>query len=164
MFSFKMLLFALALTLLAVPAESWAPGSRRHSHSRGSTNFNYRNNLSGSSLRNLYNSPVRKAEVVRRPLRVWPLSRFAVGPISHSGVRVTLEDGSQWLIHKGNVNGADPQMSVTSADNMSSKWKTMETKEFNGRKSVADFVKAGGDTYDVRRANCHHATDAMMNL
>ncbi|TDH11229.1 hypothetical protein EPR50_G00058670 [Perca flavescens] len=161
-----MLLFALALTLLAVPGESWALGRRRHSNSRsrGSTNFNYRDNLSGSSLTNLYNSPVRRAEVVRRPLRVWPLSRVAIGKISHSGVRVTLDDGSQYLIHKGQNHGISSQTVVTSADNMSSKWKTMETREFNGRKSVADFVKAGGDTYDVRRANCHHATDAMMNL
>uniref|UniRef100_A0A8C9XGW0 Uncharacterized protein n=1 Tax=Sander lucioperca TaxID=283035 RepID=A0A8C9XGW0_SANLU len=159
MFSFKMLLFALALTLLAVPAESWAPGSRRHSHSRGSTNFNYRNNLSGSSLRNLYNSPVRKAEVVRRPLRVWPLSRFAVGPISHSGVRVTLDDGSQYLIHKGRNQGISSQTVVTSADNMSSKWKaTGQSRDFNGEKRVADFVAAGGRTYSLPLANCHHAT------
>ncbi|KAF1388537.1 hypothetical protein PFLUV_G00091290 [Perca fluviatilis] len=160
MFSFKMLLLAVAL--LAVPVESGdllTAGLNLPSNDDPLLSVIWDKVFDEFDLD--YDSPVVRADRVVRPVRSL---RSAYGPISHSGVRVTLEDGSQWLIHKGNINGADPQMLVTSADNMSSKWKTMETREFNRRKSVADFVRAGGDTYDVRRANCHHATDAMMNL
>ncbi|TDH11228.1 hypothetical protein EPR50_G00058660 [Perca flavescens] len=154
-----MLLFAVALTLLAVTVQSAPFGG-------GSTNFNYPDNLSGSSLRDLYNTPVQRAEVVKRPLRVWPLSLFTLGPISHSGVRVTLDDAesSQYLIHKGRNHGISSQTVVTSADNMSSKWRaTGESRDFNGEKRVTDFVAAGGETYSLPRANCHDATKAMMN-
>ncbi|KAF1388538.1 hypothetical protein PFLUV_G00091300 [Perca fluviatilis] len=159
MFSFKMLLFALTLTLLVVTVQSG-------SISGGSTNFNYPDNLSGSSLRNLFNSPVQRAEVVKRPLGVWPLSLFTLGPISHSGVRLTLDDAesSQYLIHKGRNHGISSQTVVTSADNMSPKWRaTGQSRDFNGEKRVSDFVAAGGETYSLPRANCHDATTAMMN-
>ena len=48
----------------------------------GTSNHNY--DLSGSDLRRLYNSPVYKAERMKRPLEG---TGFVLGPISHSGVR-----------------------------------------------------------------------------
>ena len=38
-------------------------------------------------------------------------------------LRVTLDDGSQWLIHKGDNFGRSSQTVVTPAHDMSSKWK-----------------------------------------
>lgn len=156
-----MLLCALMLTLLAVAVESgevfFGPviGNTVIEHSE------VRNTVDEyTDLDYAYESPVVRAEKVMRPIRSL---QSAYGPISHSGVKVTLEDGSQWLIHKGDT-GTDSQMVVTSAENMSSKWKSVEAKEINGRRTVAEFVKAGGDTYDVHGGNCHHATEAMMNL
>ncbi|XP_078027410.1 uncharacterized protein LOC144464452 [Epinephelus lanceolatus] len=159
MFSFRMLLCALTLTLLAVTVESGEfLGTAASIIDTVDDTLDLLDPESEES--GVHDFPVTRAEKVMRPIRSL---RFAYGPISHSGVKVTLEDGSQWLIHKRDT-GTDSQMVVTSAENMSSKWKSVETKEFNGRKTVGDFVKAGGDAYDVRRANCHHATDAMMNL
>lgn len=48
----------------------------------GTPNLNY--DLSGSDLRRLYNSPVFKAERMKRPLTG---TSFVLGPLSHSGVR-----------------------------------------------------------------------------
>ncbi|KAF1388535.1 hypothetical protein PFLUV_G00091270 [Perca fluviatilis] len=67
MFSFKMFLFALTLTLLACTVQSWSDGD-----------------LSGPELTRLYNSPVYEAERLKRPKGS---SSSAVGPFSHSGVR-----------------------------------------------------------------------------
>ncbi|XP_042345107.1 uncharacterized protein LOC121945148 isoform X2 [Plectropomus leopardus] len=144
----KMLLCAVTLTLLAVTVESFDYGE----------NENYDEDSDEDVS---FDSPVVRAEKVVRPLKAL---ESAYGPISHSGVKVTLEDGSQWLIHKRVDFAAGSQMVVTSAKNMSPKWKSVETKEVKGRKTVADFVKAGGDAYDILLANCHHSVDAMMNL
>uniref|UniRef100_A0A3P9CMA7 Uncharacterized protein n=1 Tax=Maylandia zebra TaxID=106582 RepID=A0A3P9CMA7_9CICH len=96
---------------------------------------------SKQGLTDLYNSPVYKAEWMVRP---------------HTGVRaVTLADGSQWLIHKGQDYGISSDTVVTSARHMSSAWK------FNGRKKVAAFVKRGGQTYNAL-FNCHVASITMM--
>ncbi|MBU7443562.1 hypothetical protein, partial [Paraburkholderia fungorum] len=88
MFSFNMLLSVLALTLLAVTVESSSGG--------GGSPPNHNYDLSGSALTRLYNSPVHHAERMKRPLEG---TSSWLGPISHSGVRVTLEDGSKYLIH-----------------------------------------------------------------
>ncbi|XP_078027412.1 uncharacterized protein LOC144464454 [Epinephelus lanceolatus] len=110
MFSFRMLLCALTLTLLAVTVES---GDYFYEDTPIDTVVEY------TYLDYAYESPVVRAEKVMRPIRSL---QSAYGPISHSGVKVTLEDGSQWLIHKRDT-GTDSQMVVTSAENMSSKWK-----------------------------------------
>ncbi|TDH11230.1 hypothetical protein EPR50_G00058680 [Perca flavescens] len=143
MFSFKMLLFALTLTLLAVTVQSWSDG-----------------NLSGPELTRLYNSPVYEAERLKRPKGS---SSSAVGPFSHSGVRVTLGDRSKWLIHKGMNYGTSSQTVVTRADYMSSNWKVVKTGNFQGRKTVGDFVATGGSNYDFLFDNCHWASIRMMN-
>ncbi|KAG8010911.1 hypothetical protein GBF38_013735 [Nibea albiflora] len=138
-----MLLLALTLTLLAVSVRSWSEG-----------------NLSGAELTRLYSSPVYKAERMKRPLGS---SSFMIGPISHSGVRVTLADGSRWLIHKGNNYGVSSQTVVTSARHMSSDWRVVKVGDFQGRKTVGDFVATGGSDYDLLFDNCHWASIRMMN-
>uniref|UniRef100_A0A8C6U8Q9 Uncharacterized protein n=1 Tax=Neogobius melanostomus TaxID=47308 RepID=A0A8C6U8Q9_9GOBI len=105
--------------------------------------------LSGADLKKIFNSPVYKAEWMVRPLRSLPV---VIGPISHTGVRVTLCDGSQWLIHKGHNYGTVSDTVVTTAKNMSNKWTVRE--DFEGKKTVSDFVKAGGGSYTLF-FNCH---------
>ena len=52
-----------------------------------------------AGLRRLYNERVTYAAHYWRPLGNLP--RWArAGPVSHSGVVVTLYDGSRWLVHK----------------------------------------------------------------
>ena len=143
MWSIRMLVSALALTLLAVSVGSWSDG-----------------NLSGAELTRLYNSPVYLAERMKRPLGS---SSFQIGPISHSGVRVTLGDGSKWLIHKGQNYGISSQTVVTKANQMSSDWRVVRTGNFQGRKTVGDFVATGGSNYDFLFDNCHWASIRMMN-
>uniref|UniRef100_A0A671VP67 Uncharacterized protein n=1 Tax=Sparus aurata TaxID=8175 RepID=A0A671VP67_SPAAU len=103
MCSFRRLLCALVLTLLPVSVESWSDGY-----------------LSGAELTRLYNSKVYKAERMKQPLGS---SAVIVGPLSHSGVRVTLGDESQWLIHKGANFGISSQTVVTTAKYMGSDWR-----------------------------------------
>ncbi|CAJ1061336.1 uncharacterized protein LOC124065402 [Xyrichtys novacula] len=124
----------------------------------GTPNHNY--DLSGSALTRLYNSPVYKAERMKRPLDG---TSFVLGPISHSGVRVTLADGAQWLIHKGDDYGVSSQTVVTDARHMSSDWRVVQTAEFNGRKTVADFVATGGSEYSLLFDNCHMGSNRMMD-
>ncbi|KAG9344998.1 hypothetical protein JZ751_009538 [Albula glossodonta] len=73
-----------------------------------------------SDLRRLYNSGVHKAERMKRPLDGMP---FSLGALSHSGVRVTLADGSQWLVHKGDNFGKSSQTVVVDTRHMSDKWR-----------------------------------------
>ncbi|XP_072536039.1 uncharacterized protein [Salminus brasiliensis] len=125
----------------------------------GNTNYNY--DLSKmSDLRKLYNSKVYKAERMTRPLE--GLS-FQAGKLSHSGVRVTLADGTQWLVHKGDGYGISSQTVVVHARHMASNWKIIETKNFGGSKTVSDFVKAGGTDYSLIFDNCHDASGRMMH-
>ncbi|XP_041843292.1 uncharacterized protein LOC121641292 [Melanotaenia boesemani] len=143
-------LCAAVLTLMAVSMETSSSGGQR-SHSF---------DLSGQRLTDLYNSQVYNAERMRRPKGSNP---SAVGPFSHSGVRVTLGDGSQWLIHKGDGYGISSQTVVTDAQHMSSAWEPISTRDFQGTKTVSDFVKAGGPNYNVLLDNCHLGSRRMMN-
>ncbi|XP_056114427.1 uncharacterized protein LOC130090838 [Rhinichthys klamathensis goyatoka] len=152
MMSFKTTLGLLFLAMLAMVAESsWGNGSGN----------SYSYDLSKmSDLRKLYNSKVFKAERMTRPLEGMS---FQVGKISHSGVRVTLEDGTKWLVHKGDGYGISTQTVVVDARHMSSNWKIVETKNFRGSKTVSAFVKAGGTDYKLLFDNCHDAADRMMD-
>ncbi|XP_055067765.2 uncharacterized protein [Misgurnus anguillicaudatus] len=124
----------------------------------GGKTFNY--DLSKKSdLTKLFNSKVFKAERMTRPLR--GLS-FQLSKLSHSGVRVTLEDGTTWLVHKGDGYGISSQTVVVDARHMSNKWKIVETKNFGGSKTVSDFLKAGGTDYTLLFDNCHDASGRMM--
>uniref|UniRef100_A0A3B4VEC6 Uncharacterized protein n=1 Tax=Seriola dumerili TaxID=41447 RepID=A0A3B4VEC6_SERDU len=130
--------------------------SSSSSTSGGKPNYD----LSGKNLTELYNSPVYKAERMRRPLGS---NSTMVGPISHTGVRVTLCDGSQWLIHKGDNYGIASETVVVDAQHMSSDWKLDETRVFDGEKTVSDFVKAGGESYNIFFDNCHSGSRRMMD-
>ncbi|XP_071324355.1 uncharacterized protein [Trachinotus anak] len=179
MFSFNMLLSVLALTLLAVTVES-AP----FSSSSGSRTYNY--DLSGPDLSRVLGSPVYSAERVRRPIGSSASSSSGsigsgltplIGSISphhdpstHSGVRevclfnrVTLGDGSKWLIHKGNDYGRASETVVTDARHMGPGWRPESTRDFLGEKTVSDLLRIGGQNYNVLTDNCHHAADRIMN-
>uniref|UniRef100_A0A3P8UEM6 Uncharacterized protein n=1 Tax=Cynoglossus semilaevis TaxID=244447 RepID=A0A3P8UEM6_CYNSE len=78
-----------------------------------------------------------------------------LGPISHSGVRVTLGDGRQFLVHKGDGYGISSQTVVTDARHMSRNWE--------GTKTVSDFVREGGPDYNLLLDNCHLGSRRMMN-
>lgn len=116
--------------------------------------------LSGSDLTNLYNSPVYLAERMQRPLDGMDTS---LGILSHTGVRVTLRDGSQWLVHKGNNFGISSNTVVTNARHMSSKWRTLSSRNFHGSRTVSDFVGAGGPNYNLLLDNCHLGSGRMMD-
>uniref|UniRef100_A0A673A209 Uncharacterized protein n=1 Tax=Sphaeramia orbicularis TaxID=375764 RepID=A0A673A209_9TELE len=147
---FSLCVLVLTLLVSAVQASS---------SSGGTGNYHY--DLSGQALTDLYNSPVYEAELMYRP---FSSSSSAVGPGSHSGVRVTLRDPerSQWLIHKGMDYGIDSDTVVVSAGLMSSRWKTLYTKNFHGTRTVADFVRTGGSSYSTLTQNCHIASVRMM--
>ncbi|KAG7218234.1 hypothetical protein INR49_020543 [Caranx melampygus] len=152
MSSLRKLLSALALTLLVLTVESSSGG--------GGSPPNHSFDLSGSSLTRLYNSPVHHAERMKRPLE-GTSSWF--GPISHSGVRVTLEDGRQYLVHKGDGYGRSSQTVVTDARHMSSAWEPVSSRDFQGTRTVSDFVRAGGSNYNLFTDNCHLGSRRMMN-
>ncbi|XP_063071391.1 uncharacterized protein LOC134462342 [Engraulis encrasicolus] len=125
----------------------------------GTNSYNY--DLSKmSDLRKLYNSKVYVADRMTRPLKG---TSFQVGLLSHSGVRVTLADGTKWLVHKGDGYGLSTQTVVVHARHMSDNWKIIETKNFGGSKTVSDFVKQGGTDYSLIFDNCHDASGRMMD-
>ncbi|XP_037392307.1 uncharacterized protein LOC119262934 [Pygocentrus nattereri] len=151
MMGFKIVLsLAVLATVLLLTECSWGTGK--------GNSYNY--DLSKmSDLTKLYNSKVYQADRMRRPLEGMS---FQAGLLSHSGVRVTLEDGTKWLVHKGDGYGISSQTVVVDARHMSSSWKIIETKNFRGSKRVADFVKAGGTDYSLIFDNCHDASGRMM--
>lgn len=100
---------------------------------------------------------------------------------------MTLADGRQYLIHKGNNYGTLSQTVVVDARHMSSSWKVtfsdslatkqgqptdtrmlvsptqvVKTHNFQGAKTVAEFVADGGSDYSLIFANCHMASRDMM--
>ncbi|XP_053496081.1 uncharacterized protein LOC128617082 [Ictalurus furcatus] len=139
------------ITALIVTEGSWGSGK--------GNSYNY--DLSRmSDLRKLYNSKVYRAERMTRPLDGM---KVQAGILSHSGVRVTLADGTMWLVHKGDGFGISSQTVVVDARHMSRHWKVREVKNFAGTKTVSDFVKAGGTDYSLLFNNCHTAAGRMMD-
>ncbi|RXN31688.1 mantle 8 [Labeo rohita] len=105
MMSFKTPLGLLLLAVLVMVAES------------GNEEGPYKYDLSKKSdLNKLYNSKVYISELFTRPLPLISVAR-------QTGVRVTLEDGSKWLIYKGNVLGISSQAVIEDGRQMSSSWK-----------------------------------------
>ncbi|XP_071324351.1 uncharacterized protein [Trachinotus anak] len=139
MFSFNMLLSVLALTLLAVTVESSSGG--------GGSPPNYNYDLSGPDLGRLFESPVYQAERMRRPMEGFP---FMLGPISHSGVRVTLADGTQWLVHKGKDYGISSQTVVTDARHMSENWE-LKYRSPEGKRKKNKFGLSKEEISGVQR-------------
>ncbi|XP_062322290.1 uncharacterized protein LOC134023955 [Osmerus eperlanus] len=150
MFSIREVVLAALLTLLVVDVDSSFGGG-------GGSSYNF--DLSNASdLRKLYNSKVYEADRMKRSLDGMS---FQLGPLSHSGVRVTLKDGTKWLVHKGGGFGQSSQTVVVAVRHMSSDWNIIETKNFGGCKTVSDFVKAGGSGYSLIFDNCHMGAGRM---
>ncbi|KAF7708401.1 hypothetical protein C0J45_3750 [Silurus meridionalis] len=140
------------ITALIVAEGSWGSGKTGNSYSFDLSKKD--------DLTKLYNSKVYKAERMTRPLDGQSRER---GILSHSGVRVTLADGTKWLVHKGDGYGISSQTVVVDARHMSNTWTIRETKNFGGSKTVSDFVKAGGTNYSLLFNNCHNAAGRMMD-
>ncbi|KAK7918961.1 hypothetical protein WMY93_010245 [Mugilogobius chulae] len=121
--------------------------------------------LPPSGLNELYNSRVVSADLVRRPKQGMPSWVPNTYFTSHSGVRVTLDNGKQYLIHKGPGYGKASDTVVTDARHMSNKWQVKKTENFGGSRTVGDMVKAGGSRYSILRGkHCHTAAKNMMRL
>ncbi|XP_078686897.1 uncharacterized protein LOC144919347 [Branchiostoma floridae x Branchiostoma belcheri] len=116
---------------------------------------------SQQGLRQLYNSNVVHAEEMRRPLGNSTTMR---GPLYHTGARVTLEDGSKWLVHKGPDYGVSSKTVVTDAKHMGDRWvQKGRVREVQGASTVSDFVKAGGKSYVFGIDDCQSGVRRMMN-
>uniref|UniRef100_UPI00398F516B uncharacterized protein n=1 Tax=Pristiophorus japonicus TaxID=55135 RepID=UPI00398F516B len=77
--------------------------------------------------------------------------------------QVTTDDNHQWLIHKGHGYGRSSQTVVVDAAHMSAQWREMPERPVE-RRTLGDFVRAGGENYGLFRNNCHHAATSMMNM
>ncbi|XP_038666409.1 uncharacterized protein LOC119972949 isoform X1 [Scyliorhinus canicula] len=112
----------------------------------------------------MYNQYVVKAEKVVRPLKYLPW--IMMGPLKHSGVRVTVAGGQKCLIHKGVEIFARIGKSKTvveDAKHLSFAWKVEEERPAYRRKML-EFIHACGEDYDVLTDNCHDCTERMMEL
>uniref|UniRef100_A0A3Q3WU62 Uncharacterized protein n=1 Tax=Mola mola TaxID=94237 RepID=A0A3Q3WU62_MOLML len=126
-------------------------------------------NLSGPALTRIYNSGVYWAERMKRPLEgmnEWAAD-FRVFMVTFCSLfserRVTLGDGSRWLIHKGGNYGISSQTVVVNARQMGPDWRVVQSRNFQGKKTVADFVAAGGSDYSLIFDNCHMGSGRKMN-
>lgn len=111
-------------------------------------------------LTGLYNSRVDSVEHVTRPLGG---SAGSFG-VKHSGVVVTTENGDRWLVHKGPGYGDSSDTVVTNARHMSGDWKSGGSQPAQTGTKVADYVKAGGENYNLLFDNCHDASKRMMDV
>lgn len=53
---------------------------------------------------------------------------------------------------------------VTNAKHMSGAWKSEGSEQVQPGTKVADYVKAGGENYNVVNDNCHDGSERMMNV
>ena len=53
---------------------------------------------------------------------------------------------------------------VTDAKHMSGAWKSEGSQPVNPGTRVADYVKAGGENYNLLFDNCHHGSERMMDV
>lgn len=135
---------------------SWLSGSKP----RGPRPYDY----SMSDLRKLYNSRVTFAERFKRPLGNSVNSCIAKNLGNHSGVKITLNNGQKFLVHKGNEYGDASETVVVDAKHMSSRWWSTGEKKNIYHSTVADYIRAGGKNYNLFSDNCHHASKRMMKL
>ncbi|KAG7232906.1 hypothetical protein INR49_007974 [Caranx melampygus] len=165
MSSSRKLLSALALALLLLAVDS-APFSRSSSSSRSRNISPSDTDLRGRDLVRLLNSPVYLAEKMWRPIGssassssgsfISPFARAISpqhDPSRHSGVRVTLRDGTKWLVHKGDGYGRASETVVTDARHMGPAWKVERTRNFHGRRTVSDLIRVGGRNYNLLTDN-----------
>lgn len=118
-------------------------------------------------LTRLYNSNVTKAEYVTRPLGSMDYKGGKNVPLAHhAGVRLTLDDGSKYLVHKGPNYGKSSDTVVTPASNMKqSNWTTKKSADVSG-KTVNDFMKHAlpDKKYSVLKGNhCQSAAKSAFS-
>ncbi|XP_062922138.1 uncharacterized protein LOC134355730 isoform X1 [Mobula hypostoma] len=112
----------------------------------------------------MYNQYVVKAEKVVRPLKYLPW--IMMGPLKHSGVRVTVAGGQKCLIHKGVeilARIGKSKTVVEDAKHLANAWKVEEERPAYRRKML-EFIRACGEDYDILTDNCHDCTERMMEL
>ena len=88
--------------------------------------------------------------------------------LMHSGVILTTEDGSKYLIHKGKDFGTKGQHTEIVKPN-----DTMYDKVYRNvggpikpknHKIIEEYFKASGNGYDFMKDNCHDGTERMIKL
>ncbi|XP_053392316.1 uncharacterized protein LOC128554998 [Mercenaria mercenaria] len=107
-----------------------------------------------AQLTQLYNSGVAKAEYVTRPMSSSD-GQKRIPVVHHAGVRLTLNNGDKYLLHKGPNYGKSSDTVITPASNMKqSNWTTKESAPVQG-KTVNDFMKNAlpDKKYSVLRGN-----------
>ncbi|XP_068760223.1 uncharacterized protein [Montipora capricornis] len=147
------------LRLLSFPNGTTA-GFFSSSFSSQSDSRRPRDITSKEGLTSLYNSRVDSVEHVTRPLGG---SGDSLG-VKHSGVVVTTENGDRWLVHKGPGYGDSSDTVVTNAKHMSGDWKSGGSQPAQSGTKVADYVKAGGENYNLLFDNCHDGSKRMMDV
>ena len=107
------------------------------------------------STQKLFNQKVVKTQAVQRPMTSSD-GRKNIPFAKHSGVVVTLENGSKHLVHKGRGYSPSNPTVITPASNMSKNWKPVGSQRSGNGKTVGSMMKNG--SYSLTNANCNHAT------
>lgn len=115
-----------------------------------------------SGLTGIYNEKVTNVERMSRPMGSSGGSAN-VPFVHHQGVRVTTDQGNQYLIHKGAGYGISSQTVVTDATHMSNQWQSMGSRDVGGTQNVGSFVGTGGANYNLVSDNCIHGAGRMFN-
>ena len=107
-----------------------------------------------SGLTNLYNQQIIRAERVERPMHN-VLDFFA----KHQGIKVTLANGEQYLVHHGTNYGKSQDSVIVPAENMSSEWTSVKDIPVAGNKTVGGLMGntggPGNERYDLVTNNCY---------
>jgi len=112
----------------------------------------------------LYSTPVVRADLYERLLS--PTAPEFVSQTLNGrqlGVVVTLSDGRRFLLVKGNQLGRGKETVAIIFDHITDDWITVESKEIKSS-TFEDFVKAGGNSYDLLSDNGNQAAARMMQL
>lgn len=103
---------------------------------------------------------ISSVQPASRPLSVWGVD---IPFIKHTGVVATLQDGSRHFLHKTpkGTNAGNTAV-ITSARDMSRKWKVGPEQRARAGVTVGDLVKAPGGNYHWLCSNCWGASNKMM--
>ncbi|KAJ8415771.1 hypothetical protein AAFF_G00403280 [Aldrovandia affinis] len=118
------------------------------------------NLLMVADWRKLYNSTVFVAERLKRPKR--PLDDMSSLDLRQVAVRVTLADGSQWVLYVDKYQNVSKTF-VKEAHPFSNNWEVIKTKDFKGTKRFYDFGKDGGTGYSLIFGNCNDGAGRTMD-
>ncbi|CAG2193004.1 unnamed protein product [Mytilus edulis] len=115
-----------------------------------------------SGLTGIYNEKVTNVERMARPMGSSGGSAN-VPFVNHQGVRVTTDQGNQYLIHKGDGYGISSQTVVTDAKHMSNQWQSMGSRDVGGNQNVGSYVGTGGANYKLLSDNCIHGAGRISS-